>query len=107
MKGEYSMERNRFHLESHVDLSKIESGVGTPISALTPEEYEKAMSNVKSDKLLDNHNLRMCCGEKPVFHQFSVLGAFAIECRKNGHIHNTGLCNSAEEAVKIWNGSEE
>lgn len=61
------------------------------------------MSNVKSDKLLDNHNLRLCCGEKPVFHQFTGLGAWAIECRRSGHIHNTGLCNSPEAAVDAWN----
>lgn len=61
---------------------------------------------MKSDMLLDNSNLRRCCGEMPVFHKFSVVKAWAIECRINGHIHNTGLCDSAEEAIRKWEAGE-
>lgn len=60
------------------------------------------MSEIKSDMLLENNNLRECCGEKPVFHQFTSLNCWAIECRVNGHIHNTGLCKSQEEAIEKW-----
>lgn len=38
-----------FSLTPHVDLSKIESGVGTPANALTPEEYEKAWKEIVGD----------------------------------------------------------
>lgn len=61
------------------------------------------MDCVKSDVLLDNSGLRTCCNVNPIFHQFTGLGCWAIECGKNGHIHNTGLCNSKEEAIETWN----
>ena len=64
------------------------------------------MSELKSDMLLDTDRLRKCCGVAPVFHQFTKLGLWAIECGKNGHIHNTGLCNSKEEATKKWEAGE-
>ncbi len=63
---------------------------------------------MKSDKLIDPRplHLRMCCGEMPIVHQFSDLGCYAIECRINGHIHNTGLCDTLEQACKEWNSKE-
>ena len=62
--------------------------------------------DIKSDVLLDNSNLRVCCGTKPIFHQFTKFGCWAIECGKNGHIHNTGFCSSKEEAIRRWNTGE-
>lgn len=42
----------------------------------------------------------------PIVHHFSDLGCYAIECRKNGHIHNSGLCDTLEKACNEWNGKE-
>lgn len=57
----------------------------------------------KSDYLLSCDNLRECCNKKPVFHQFTNLGLWSIECAENGHIHNTGLCKSKQVAIDKWN----
>lgn len=64
------------------------------------------MSDPKSDMLLDTDGMRKCCGVNPVFHRFTKLGLWGIECGKNGHIHNTGLCKSEEEAIKKWEEGE-
>lgn len=63
---------------------------------------------MKSDKLIDPRplHLKKCCGEMPVVHQFSNLGCFAIECRVNGHIHNTGLCDTLKRACEEWNNKQ-
>ena len=60
---------------------------------------------MKPDKLIDPRplHLRGCCGEAPVVHEFSSIRAYGIECRVNGHIHNTGLCDRLEEACNRWN----
>lgn len=60
---------------------------------------------MKSDELIDPRplHLRMCCGGTPVVHHFSDIGCYAIECRINGHIHNSGLCETLEKACKEWN----
>ncbi len=60
---------------------------------------------MKSDTLIDPAplNLKKCCGELPVVHQFTGIGCFGIECRINGHIHNTHLCNSLKDACREWN----
>jgi len=62
---------------------------------------------MKSDKLIDPRPLRLkkCCGEYPIVHQFSDFGCYAVECRVNGHIHNTGLCDALERACEIWNAT--
>jgi hypothetical protein len=63
---------------------------------------------MKNDKLLDPRplGLRKCCGEWAVVHQFSGPGWYGIECRVNGHIHNTHLCHSLEQACREWNERE-
>lgn len=63
---------------------------------------------MKSDKLIDPRPLylRVCCGEMPIVLQFSDIGCYAIECRINGHIHNSGLCDTLEQACKVWNSEE-
>ena len=63
---------------------------------------------MKSDKLIDPRplHLSMCCGEMPIVHQFSDIGCYAIECRINGHIHNSGLCDTLEQACKEWNSKK-
>lgn len=60
------------------------------------------MEQIKSDRLLCAEKLRKCCGETPIFHYFSTINSFAIECVVNGHIHNTNLCNTEEEAIEAW-----
>lgn len=60
----------------------------------------------KSDAFLDEGGMRKCCGTDPIFHQFTKLGLWAVECGKNGHIHNTGLCRSREEAARKWEEGE-
>lgn len=57
----------------------------------------------KSDCLLPTDRLKKCCGEDPIFHKFSSLKCYAIECRVNGHIHNTGFADTESEAIEIWN----
>ena len=67
----------------------------------------------KTHALLGNHEaakrltdagvLVPCCGKPPQLHCFIGLGAWAVECSANGHIHNTGLCNSEFEARLAWN----
>ena len=64
------------------------------------------MSEPKSDALLDTSGMRKCCGAEPIFHQFTKLGLWAVECGRNGHIHNTGLCGSKEEAASKWERGE-
>lgn len=61
---------------------------------------------MKSDNLLDTTHLRKCCGEAPVFHEFTSMGLYAIECRVNGHIHNTGLHETKEAAIEWWNSGK-
>ena len=54
-------------------------------------------------RLTDAGVLLPCCGKEPNLHHFMGLGAWAIECLVNGHIHNTTLCNSEYEARLAWN----
>lgn len=46
--------------------------------------------------------LKPCCGEPPILRYIESLNAWAIECSQNGHIHNTGFCNSKKEAIRRW-----
>ena len=54
-------------------------------------------------RLTDAGVLVPCCGRAPQLNCFIGLGAWAVECSVNGHIHNTGLCNSEFEARLAWN----
>jgi len=60
-------------------------------------------------ELFSSDGLRPCCGETPLFKAFDFSSGtlFAVECRKNGHIHNTGLHKTREAAVKLWNSAKE
>ena len=60
---------------------------------------------LRSDTLIDQRplHLKNCCGKEPVVHRFTSVKAYGIECRVNGHIHNTGLWDSLEKAVEAWN----
>lgn len=42
------------------------------------------------------------CGGKAVLHYFPAFGEWAVECSKNGHIHNTGFCETLEQAHEKW-----
>ena len=44
-----------------------------------------------------------CCGNPPKLHCFMGIGAWAVECSENGHIHNTALCDSEYDARLAWN----
>ena len=54
-------------------------------------------------RLTDAGVLLPCCGVKPILHHFDTLGCYAIECRTNGHIHNTGFHDSEYAARLAWN----
>ena len=54
-------------------------------------------------RLTEQGVLVPCCGKAPQLNCFIGLGAWAVECSANGHIHNTGLCNSEFEARLAWN----
>ena len=54
-------------------------------------------------RLTDAGVLVPCCGKAPNFHHFVGLGAWAVECSVNGHIHNTTLCSSEYESRLAWN----
>lgn len=60
---------------------------------------------LRSDTLIDPRplHLKNCCGQEPVVHRFTSVNAYGIECRVNGHIHNTGLWDSLGKAVEAWN----
>ena len=55
------------------------------------------------NELLPSDGLRKCCGHTPIFHKFTGLNSFAVECAVNGHIHNTGFCDSELKARVLWN----
>ena len=57
---------------------------------------------IKSDMLLDASRLSKCCGQEPVFHKFSSIAAYGIECRVNGKIHHTFLHNTEKGAIEDW-----
>lgn len=42
------------------------------------------------------------CGGGTTLHYIKEFGQWAIECSKNGHIHNTGFCDTAGQALKKW-----
>ena len=46
--------------------------------------------------------LTPCCGEPPKIRYLEPLRCWAVECSRNGHIHNTGFCESREEAIRVW-----
>ena len=56
-----------------------------------------------AERLTDAGVLVPCCGEDPKLRCFMGLGAWAVECSVNGHIHNTALCNSEYDARLAWN----
>ena len=41
------------------------------------------------------------CGGKGVLKKFPF--GYVIECNKNGHIHNTGFCETVKQAYDKWN----
>ena len=51
---------------------------------------------------MDKIKLPQCCGVPARLLYLAPLRAWAVECGKNGHIHNTGFCESKEEAVRVW-----
>ena len=51
---------------------------------------------------MDEIKLPQCCGVPARLLYLAPLRAWAVECGKNGHIHNTGFCESKEEAVRVW-----
>lgn len=42
------------------------------------------------------------CGGSATLRYIEELGGWAIECSKSGHIHNTGFCDTAEQARNRW-----
>lgn len=42
------------------------------------------------------------CGGRAMLHYFPAFGEWAVECSKNGHIHNTGFCETLEQAREKW-----
>ena len=60
-------------------------------------------SKEAAKRLTDAGVLLPCCGKAPNFHHFVGLGAWAVECSVNGHIHNTTLCSSEYESRLAWN----
>lgn len=42
------------------------------------------------------------CGGSATLRYIEELGEWAVECSKNGHIHNTGFCGTAEQARNKW-----
>ena len=42
------------------------------------------------------------CGGPATLRYIEELGEWAIECSKSGHIHNTGFCDTAEQARNRW-----
>ena len=47
--------------------------------------------------------LPLCkCGGSATLRYIEELGQWAVECSKNGHIHNTGFCDTAEQARNRW-----
>ena len=54
-------------------------------------------------RLTDAGVLLPCCGVPPILHYFDPLDCYGIECGGNGHIHNTGFCDSEYEASLAWN----
>lgn len=42
------------------------------------------------------------CGGRATLRYVKEFGQWAIECSQNGHVHNTGFCNTPQEAVKKW-----
>ena len=42
------------------------------------------------------------CGGSATLRYIKEFGQWAIECSKNGHIHNTGFCGTAEQARNKW-----
>lgn len=55
------------------------------------------------NEVLPSDGLCKCCGQTPVFHKYTGLNSFAVECSVNGHIHNTGFCDSELKAKVLWN----
>ena len=41
------------------------------------------------------------CGGKGILKKFPF--GYVIECNKNGHIHNTGFCETVKQAYDKWN----
>ena len=44
-----------------------------------------------------------CCGEVPELKFIEGIKAWVVECSVNGHIHNTGFCDSEYAARLVWN----
>ena len=42
------------------------------------------------------------CGGAATLRYIKEFGQWAVECSKNGHIHNTGFCDTAEQARNRW-----
>lgn len=42
------------------------------------------------------------CGGAATLRYIKEFGQWAIECSKNGHIHNTGFCDMEGQALKKW-----
>ena len=70
---------------------------------LTDKELALLGDHEAAKRLTDAGVLVPCCGKAPQLNCFIGLGAWAVECSANGHIHNTGLCNSEFEARLAWN----
>lgn len=68
-------------------------------------EIEKALLGDREaqKRVTERGELLPCCGKAPQLDCFIGLRAWAVECSVNGHIHNTGLCNSEFEARLAWN----
>lgn len=54
-------------------------------------------------RLTEQGVLLPCCGVPPILHYFDPLDCYGIEYGENGHIHNTGFCDSEYEARLAWN----
>lgn len=54
-------------------------------------------------RLTEKGELLPCCGVQPLLHRFEPLNCYGIECGENGHIHNTGFCDSEYAARLAWN----
>lgn len=77
------MDKNRFSLESHVDLSKIESGVGTPAYALTPEEYEQRIQRCGYDLIYRANVVQYLLSSSCGLHDTPAWASLLDDCAKS------------------------
>lgn len=70
---------------------------------LTNEKRAMLGDHDAAKRLTEAGVLLPCCGVRPILHHYDSFGVYAIECGKNGHIHNTGFLDSEYAARLAWN----